>query len=490
MILSNNIVENLRLHAKSRPSYPAMVHADKVLSYSDLWFKVTCLAASLRQKGIGQSSTVGVCLGDNMGHLISLHALAFLGAIILPMDIRWKTSEKNRVLFKFNATFVITESELDITSDIEVVRISIDEKHSWDGLEPLKTPIQAESLPLILSLSSGTTGAPNGPLITHENMICRFEGHRASLGFCQHDRFVLATPLYFGGGRGFSMSYLHAGGTVILCPPPMSITELAVTIADREGDVLFLVPTQIRQLLMESTRTRKHLTSLRLLISSGAPLHPHERTEVRKRICSNYCNYYSSTEGGGISVQRANDDELHVESVGKAVYQVEIEIVDREHQCVEEGGMGLIRYRGPGVAKEYFHSDNRERELGAFFRDGWFYPGDLGSLNTDGYLFLHGRERDMIIRAGVNIFPSEIELILSQHPDVIDVSVTGRVAHLHGEEVVAFIVPRNAEVKEEDLIDYSRGQLAPYKVPERIYFIDSIPRNRGGKVIKSELIGN
>ncbi|MDP7281368.1 MAG: fatty acid--CoA ligase family protein, partial [Candidatus Poribacteria bacterium] len=152
--------------------------------------------------------------------------------------------------------------------------------------------------------------------------------------------------------------------------------------------------------------------------------------------------------------------------------------------------IGLIRYRGPGVAKEYFHTDNRERELGAFFRDGWFYPGDVGSLNTDGYLFLHGRERDMIIRAGVNIFPSEIELILSQHPDVIDVSVTGRIAHLHGEKVVAFIVPRNAEVNKEDLIDYSRGQLAPYKVPERIYFIDRIPRNRGGKVIKSELIGN
>jgi acyl-CoA synthetase (AMP-forming)/AMP-acid ligase II len=165
------------------------------------------------------------------------------------------------------------------------------------------------------------------------------------------------------------------------------------------------------------------------------------------------------------------------------VFGAEVQIIDESHQVVPAGTVGAIRYRGGAVANGYYRNP---AESAVAFRDGWYYPGDLGRFDTDGFLYLTGRSKDMIIRGGVNIYPAEIEQTLALHPAVTEVAVVGWPAQERGEEVAAFVVCRTT-VSEHDLMAHCRASLAPYKVPKAVFFLDALPKSGMGKVLKPVL---
>jgi acyl-CoA synthetase (AMP-forming)/AMP-acid ligase II len=225
---------------------------------------------------------------------------------------------------------------------------------------------------------------------------------------------------------------------------------------------------------------------LRVLLSSGSALHPDERRQIRERLCPNFCEYYGSTEGGGVSVLTPRDQEIYSDSVGRTIFGVDVEIVDDEHRVLPAGEIGRLRYRGPAVATGFYGEAEPDPET---FRDGWFYPGDLASVNQDGYVFLRGRRKDMIIRGGVNIYPNDVEAALLAHPAVAEAAVTGLPDPEFGEQVAAFIVVR-AEVSDGELIAWCRARMAAYKTPARILRRPELPRNSGGKVLKAQLVAS
>jgi acyl-CoA synthetase (AMP-forming)/AMP-acid ligase II len=245
----------------------------------------------------------------------------------------------------------------------------------------------------------------------------------------------------------------------------------------------FLVPTLIRRLLDLSDDKLKGLSELRLMISSGAPLHPAERAQIERRLCPGFIEYFASTEGGGISVMTSAERAGRPDSVGRAAFRVALQVVDEDHQPLAPGEVGAVRYRGPGVADGFFRDSERSSEA---FRDGWFYPGDLGRLDADGYLTLLGRSKAVIIRGGVNIYPLEIERVLQSHPDVREAAVFGIADREMGEEICA-VVSAAPGMTEDVLRDHCRERLAPYKLPRHVEFIDQLPRNSGGKVLVDEL---
>jgi acyl-CoA synthetase (AMP-forming)/AMP-acid ligase II len=226
------------------------------------------------------------------------------------------------------------------------------------------------------------------------------------------------------------------------------------------------------------------LPGVRLLISSGASLYPDERRRIMRELCPNFFNFYSSSEGGGISLLRPEHPDEASLSVGKVVFGAEVQIIDQDHRPVPPGTVGMIRYRGGAVANSYYR-DPQESALA--FRDGWYYPGDLGRFDAGGFLHLAGRAKDMIIRGGVNIYPAEIETTLVAHAAVAEAAVVGWPARERGEEVAAFVV-RRAEVSEGELIAHCRASLAPYKVPKGVFFVDALPRSGLGKVLKPALV--
>jgi acyl-CoA synthetase (AMP-forming)/AMP-acid ligase II len=276
---------------------------------------------------------------------------------------------------------------------------------------------------------------------------------------------------------------LYTGATTYMLPPPYEPEELCEAVARHRITNLFLVPTLIRRLLSLPDGKLAPLRGLRLLLSSGAALHPDERAEIRRRVAPSFVEYYSSTEGGGVTFLTPDDPEQFGGSVGRPVFGVEVQCVDEAHRPLAPGSVGRIRYRGPAVADGFWNDPEASRES---FRDGWWYPGDLGMLDEHGYLHLKGRAKDMIIRGGVNIYPAEVEAVLQSHAAVADSAVVGWPSREFNEEVAAFVILKGA-VSAGELRELCRAKLAPYKVPKEVFVVPDFPRNALGKVIKAEL---
>ena len=478
----SNLVEALHQHARSRPDAPALIDGERRIDYRELDALVDCAAKALLARGCRPGDTVGLSMRDHWAHVVVMWACMRAGVVLLPLDCRWTPTERQAVVRHFGATRIVRDHG-----------IPVDEVPSDDWADllgpdaavgaPVRWPDTDLDSPLLLSLSSGTTGRPKGPRITHRHFLSRFRTHWINLGLNAASRYVCATPLYFGGGRTFTLSVLFSGGTVIMRAPPFEPGDLAATVRSHEANALFLVPTQLRRLLRANADVRDAFQGLGLLISSGAPLQPNERLAILDALCPNFHEYYASTEGGGVSLCTPADFKRRPASVGRAIFAVEIGVVDEAGQALPPGQVGSLRYRGPGVADGFFGDPEQSAQ---HFRDGWFHPGDLAEIDAEGYVHLRGRSKDMIIRAGVNIYPNEIEDVLLGLPQVQECAVFGCADPDLGEAVAcAWVSAQDIAV---DLLEsHCRALLSPYKVPTRWMRLAELPVNSGGKVVKARL---
>lgn len=475
-----NLADMLAHQARRRPHHPAIIEGERTIPYRELDSLVRRTAAHLLDLGAGPGDVVGLALGDTAQHLVAHYAVARMGGVILPVDRRWSAEEKDRVTTFFGATLTLVEPGESAPDSVAV-------DDGWgaatsraDGERMFATGADA---PVVLSLSSGTTGRPKGPALTHRQFLARWITQFVTLTFSEHDRYLSATPLYFGGGRSFTMSALYAGATVVMFPPPYAPEALAAAVAESRATTTLLVPTMLRRLLDIPGRAAPRLGGLRLLLSTGAILHADERAKVMSDLCPRFVNYYGSTEGGGVSVLMPYHPAEKSGSVGTIVFGTDVEIVDEEHAPLPTDERGRIRYRGPGVADGFFRDPAATAES---FRDGWFYPGDLGRIDGDGFLHLAGRSDDIVIRGGINLYPAEIEQVLLSHPAVRDAAVVGWPSREFGEEVAAFVVA-DGNADTDAILAYCRRHLAPYKVPRSVFVLDALPRSALGKVRRDAL---
>jgi acyl-CoA synthetase (AMP-forming)/AMP-acid ligase II len=469
--------EIFRLHARLRPTKPALIEGERTITFRELDRRINGACFALADAGFARDDIVGVALRDTAEHLLMLLALARLGATIVPMDCRWSARETLSVAHHFRVARVLVERG-EAVADPSWLAPDVAWCDESDGV--YADPAVTLDSPLLLSLSSGTTGIPKGPRVSHRQFESRFMIYWINLGFTAQDRFVSSTPLYFGGGRAFALSMLYAGATVDLFPPPFRTEALIARVAAFQGTAMFLVPTMMRRLLQDDFPGLA-FPSLRKLVSSGSALFLEERRAIRARLSPHLYELYSSTEGGAVSVLAPEEFELHPDSVGRPCFRVEVEVVDGEHRALPAGDVGRLRYRSPASSREYFVGDGSEA-----FHDGWYYPGDLAALDAEGFVFLRGRAKDMIIRGGVNIYPGDIEQILLQVEGVTEAAVVGMKSAELGEEVVAFVTA-NRPFDEAALIAHCRGGLAPYKVPKQIHLVDTMPKSSVGKILKTEL---
>ncbi len=477
-----NLASILLSHAKGRPDYPAIVTPAQTLDHAAAARLMAAYAGYLARQGVGTGDRVGLALADTPDHLLLHYAVAWLGAVIVPIDCRWKPPEKAAVARAFGCRCVVVEPGDPAAADLPALPFD----PAWkEGAPPSSPPVDDETLAVVLSLSSGTTGRPSGSLVSHRELYERWIGQWAGIGFNGDDRFLLATPLYFGAGRSFAMSFIASGGTVIFQPPPFEPLEIVRAARDHRATILFLVPTQIRRLLEAWREPGLALPTVRRLVTSGAAIEPQERRQVIEQLTPGLVDYYGTSEGGGISVLAPHEQLLFPQTVGRPAFRVDIEIVDDAAHPLPAGEAGRLRYRGPGVSRRHVSGDG---ELFTGDAEGWLYPGDLARLLPSGHVQLVGRIKDVIIRGGVNIYPAEIETVLSAHPAVAEVCVCG-LAHAElGEQIAAAVVPRvGQDLDAAALQAYARERLAAYKVPDRIAFAPALPRNSSGKVVRAEL---
>lgn len=476
-----NLASILRCHAGSHGDKTAIEFRNEQISYRELWQRLQGYAAFLHERGIRQGDRVGLALKEHPGHLVLHYALARLGAVLLPVDQRWTATEMAGAATAFQAKLLILEEDADAPAGIETLAINKDLQETSSGHLP---PMPDDpDLVLLISLSSGTTGRPKGALVTHEQMYQRFISQWVTIGFNSGDRFLGLTPMFFGAGRAFAMSFLAAGATVIIDPPPHEPERLVAAVNGSGATVTFMVPTQLRGLL-PLYKDGLLLPRLEKLLVSGAALYPQEAGEIREKVNSGLTGYYASSEGGGVSVLNTDEFDDYAHTAGRATFRTEVQIVDSADKPVKPGETGRLRYRGPGVAGHFIGADGTGH---ATNREGWFYPGDLAEKTDSGHIILRGRDKDVINRGGVNIYPAEIEAVLAQLPAVREAAVVGEPSEKFGESVTAFIAASEA-VSNNALDELCRKHLAPYKIPSRYVVTDELPKTSSGKLDKIALL--
>lgn len=468
--------ERLRQHARYRPGKQAIVEPNRSIDYRTLDRMVDHTAHALAAKGAIRDRLVGLSLSDRAEHLIVLLAMTRIGAVIVPLDPRWTAAETAGVAGNFGADLILTDR-----ADADPAWTVLTDADFGESDAPYDDPEVGLDTAMLLSLSSGTTGMPKGPLVSQGKFIDRFMVYWLDLKLSGQDRFVTATPLYFGGGRGFALAMLWAGGTALLLCPPYQPADLVAFVAEQRGTAMFLVPTLLSRMVEAATPGCLSFPTIDVLISSGSALYPSVAQAVREKLSPNLYQYYSSTEGGGCTVLAPEALAAHPESVGQPCCGVEVEVVDDAHRALPAGATGRLRYRSAASADHYYRG-----EAGDTFRDGFFYPGDLGAFDAEGFLYLRGRSKDMIIRGGVNIYPGDIEAVLLRHDDVIEAAVVGVPSPDFGEEIAAAVVLR-ADADCDALRRHCAGVLAKYKVPRFILPFADLPKTSLGKIDKKAL---
>ncbi len=461
-----NLASVVQQHARDHGDRIAIRFREETISYIELWGAIERIASWLYANDVRKGDRVGLSMAEHPDHLAAHYAVARLGAVIVPMDHRWTDSEKQATARAFLASVVITDND-DLSEESHVELPDIDETDS----------------DLLISLSSGTTGRPKGAVVTHSNLYERFVSQWHAIGYGKDDCFAVLTPFYFGAGRSFGMSLLAAGGSVLIAPPPMKPPEIIASLQQEFVTATFLPPTLMRRLFdFHSEGDPPLFPNIRYLVSSGEPLFADEAHKVIEKLTPNLYSNYASSEGGGISVLRAEDFARYADTVGKPTYKTEVEIVDENDRDVGTGHVGRLRYRGPGVATRHLDADGVESDAGV---GGWFYPGDLAERLESGHIALRGRDKEVIIRGGVNIYPAEIEATLLAHPDIAEAAVVGVDDAERGQVVTAFLV---TSLDARELESYCRENLAPYKVPQAFNKLPELPRRSSGKVDRKALL--
>jgi long-chain acyl-CoA synthetase len=316
-------------------------------------------------------------------------------------------------------------------------------------------------------------------------MHSRFLNISAEFPLLQEDRFLMALPLAYGAGRTFTFTMLCLGATLVQMPTLFEPDELLRTVADQKVSALVLPPNVTRSLFAVNwSGAGKMMPDLRLFVSGTSGLAPEEREQVRRRIASKTLSLYACTGSGPICLLHDDLDRVAPESVGIPIRSAEIKIADDEGRELPNGEIVRIRMRGPIVIDRIIGATPGADEG---VREGWYYPGDFGSRDDAGRIYLQGRTTDMIKRGGMAVSAPEVERVLVSHEAVKEAAVIGVPAGDVGEDVVAFVVA-NSQVDPLDLLIYCRRVMAPFKVPKQIQVVDSLPRNPNGKVIKSELL--
>lgn len=467
--------------------------------------RVNQLAHWLREQGVQKGDRVAYLLKNRIDSITIFFAAVKIGAIALPLNWRLHPEELVQILQDCSTQILFFESSF--TKHVDHIRksglvqsfISTGQPH--DGaffFEEILTgrstkepeiPTSAED-PALIIYTSGTTGRPKGVVLSHQNLQYGALGMLTQLDWRVGDRTLVVTPVFHISGLITSIICMMRRCTAVFMPDfhPGLIWELV----DQEKITQFMaIPTMLK--LMAETRDflQSSLDSLRY-ICCGATSVPSDLIQLYQSFGIEVYQVYGSTEIAGatsIWTSEMGKDKHH--TVGKPVLYMQVKLVDpitRQELTPEEiaqGKVGEILVKGPQVFLGYW---NNPEETKKALVDGWHYTGDLGRIDEDGFLSVVDRYKDMIIYGGTNIYPAEVEAILSNFEGIAEVAVVGAPDELYGEVPVVFIVKKpGAELKEEDIIQNCRGKLADFKCGKDVVFVEEFPKNSMGKVRKDVL---
>jgi long-chain acyl-CoA synthetase len=464
------------------PDRRAIISPHITLSYSQLVARAAQSARELRSRGIVAGAKVGIGIRDGAETIVLMIATWMLGATAVPVDFRTNAAERGLLAREFDLLAILEDRQLPAAGyDSILIDASWADRIAIQDRDPIWTSGERPAAAALISLTSGTTGRPIGIVLDHERTLLR-----AVAEFSPRFGATLLNPLplSFSGSRSHTLSALLHGSAVSFHPVLFSAQELVEAILAGKVTSVCAVPTIVRKLLeLSSERSSPAFEGLDALYCFGALMLPEEKRHATA-LCNNFIGKYSSSLSGPISLLCGADLEAHGDTVGRVLPHVALQIVDDDDEVLPLGEAGTIRVRSPGMARAIYGGSTRAS--GDKLKGGWAYPGDIGAVDGDGFLRLLARTSDLIIRGGVNVHPSEVEVVIAEHERVREVAVVGFAKLPEGEEIAAIVVP-SSDLTEAALVAHCRARLSPDKRPRKFVFVTELPRNANGKISRAKL---
>ena len=466
--------------AQAAPGRPALWAAEPGWrSRGELDEASARVAGRLRRAGLAAGDRVLVSAATSMDLVVAYLGALRMGLVVVPVNTAYREREVAHIVGDARPrAAVVDDNERgswarraaggDLLVTGPEVALPDADPPPLDGAGP--------GDPALLCYTSGTTGAPKGAVLAHGNLLASAEALRLAWRWEQGDRLVLALPLFHIHGLGVGLhGTLLAGASAVLLPR-FEVGAVLDAARDHQATLFFGVPTMYAR-LAASPRAAE-LGRLRLCVSGSAPLPPTVFERLAERAGQRVLERYGMTETI-MNVSNPYDGQRRPGTVGLPLPGVELRLAG--------GDQGEVLLRGPNVFSGYWGNPAATAE--AFDPDGWFRTGDLGSFDDHGYLRIEGRSKELIITGGYNVHPREVEELLGEHPGVAEVAVVGTPSEEWGEQVTAFVVPADpgAPPGREELLAFAAERLAAFKRPRVVHYVEALPRNALGKVMKHEL---
>jgi len=490
-----------RHHARIAPHKRALFDGARALTYGELDGLVDRLASALVRGGVHHGDVVCAYLPNSIDYVIVVLAVARAGAVFSPINPRYKQFEVGSILAIARPRIVFTTAALAATVRAAMAHappaariVTVDADAGPDTL-PAMLAAPATALPRVtdgdfftLMFTSGTTGEPKGALATHRARMLWVLNATIEYGLDASDMYLGTMPQVHSAGLTFTLMHLYAGATVRILP--QFDPEQFIGIVERERITSALtVPTMLTMIVeaLDRAAAVPSLASLKRLVTCGSPLPLATKRRVLDKVTRQLYDYYGSTESNSMSVLRPADQLRKPGSVGQPFRNVELMIADADGRACAPNVVGEVWCMNPSIFATY---RDRPEDTARAFTGRWYHTGDLGHVDEDGFLFLAGRRSDVLKSGGVNIYPAEIERVLLLHPAVLDAAVVGVPDDKWGQCVKAYVVVRNGTPLDlEALQQHCGAYLADYKKPRSVEFRDALPKNAGGKTMKSSLVG-
>ena len=504
--MKNNVGLILAKRAWLSPGLEGLVDTgtDKRYTFDELNRRSNRTANFVRKLGVKPGDRVALLLMNGVEFIESFFAVAKIGAVVVPLNWRLVADELAFILKDSGAGILIYGGEfsevvgvlrsrgLETTAVNQWIQVGgaavspfarsyADLHAAAPDTEPV---IGAEEDDLLyIMYTSGTTGLPKGAMHTHNSAIWTCISSGPTIDQRYRDRYLLSLPLFHVGALTPLTTCVYCGITAVVLKAfdPVRTWEL---IEREKISIMLAVPAMLNFMLQVPNHASYDYSSLRWIMSGAAPV-PVAFIEAYAKIGIEIHQIYGLTECCGPACLTSPEDALRkAGSTGKAFFHTDVRVVDANGHDVAPNMPGEVIIRCKHLMKGYW---NRPEATAETIRDGWLYTGDVATVDDEGFIYIQDRTKDMIISGGENVYPAEIENVILRHPKVKEVAVIGQSSAKWGESPLAIIVRSEESLSERDVIDHCKGKLAPFKLPKTVRFIDIIPRNPTGKVLKRVL---
>jgi long-chain acyl-CoA synthetase len=498
-----NVDDLLVSRARQTPNKEFLVarFGERRWTYQEFDAAVETAARLIESLGVAKGDRVSLLLNNCAEYLLSYFACFRLGAWAGPVNSLLKSHEIEFIVGNSGSSTVITSPDLlagldDARGSVESLEnvVVIEPAGDWrieagqarGGLQSRRAPVSEDDEAVII-YTSGTTGKPKGVLLTHGNLLANARQIAEWLRLTEQDRALMIMPLFHVNAlMTTGLAALWAGGSTVL-EPKFSASRHWHTISEHRVTYFGSVATMLSMLNHSypgGVPADCDIGAFRFALCGSAPVPAEVLKKFEALFNRPVVEGYGLSESTCRSTFNPPDERRRPGSVGLPIGN-EVKVVDDNDREVPAGAVGEIVLRGSNIMKGYYRNEAATTEA---FRGGWFHTGDLGYRDADGFFYIVDRKSDMIIRAGENIYPREIDEVLYQHPKVQDAATIGVPDELYGEEVKAFIVLRQgSDATEQEIIDFCRARLADFKCPRTVALVKEIPKGPTGKLLKREL---